>query len=97
MTNWEEANGFQLQALVEAFLFTYPQSSGFHQLFVFRLNDNFRARSAAELNYRDNVANVVEVARGEGWLSRLVAVAKADKPNAPRLRTLEQTFGPSTH
>jgi hypothetical protein len=93
MTNWEEANGFQLEALVEAFLFTYPQASGFHRLFVYRLNDSFRARSATELSYRDNVANVVEVARGEGWLSRLVGFAKADKPNAPRLRTLEQTFG----
>ena len=93
MSDWEDPNGFQLEALLEALLFAYPDPDSFITFLDLKLDLNYATLAGINADYRNGMFQVLRKGRSGGWLTRLVAAVRADKPKSPKVRVLDRTAG----
>ena len=91
MSDWSDPNPFQLKALHEALLFAYPRPADLDMLLQFRLGKAYHIIAPVGEAYSNALLSIVVAARGAGWLPKLVQEALKDKPQSPKLVSLNRS------
>jgi hypothetical protein len=91
MVDWTAPASFEIAALHEALLFAYPKRQDFARFLFFSLGESYDQVAPGE-GYANDLLAVLLLARGAGWLQRLVQKALQDKPASPKLLVLKRSL-----
>jgi hypothetical protein len=92
MADWNNPSRFQLEALHEAILFAYPRPADLNMLLQFNLGKSYFSLAPVGDSYKNALLAILVEARGDGWLKELVQEARKDKPQSPKLLSLDRSF-----
>ncbi len=82
-------SGEQYEKLQEALIDAFPNKSSLEQMLLFKLDKNL-TEIVEDSNLKVIVFRLIQQAKSEGWLKKLVDAAHISNPGNPRLKAIAQ-------